>query len=116
MTERFEKVGWTPIVLGDFAVVAGSGLSLISDAHARALTGGVVEPPAAVLMADVITADGQRSMQLLMRANSLGALSGCIKAWADRLPVAARDQFDAVAAEAEQKWTAGVNEHLGEAS
>ena len=114
--EEFSDAGFHVIDPQAFVVVVSSGLALIPDQAVSQLTGGAMHPPAAVLIVSTIARDGDRDLQLLMSQGSLAALHGSLVGWAKRLPVGARDQFDALSADAEAKFTERVNDFFGNAS
>ena len=110
---RFTSPGETPVDPAQFAVAVSVGLAIISDEAVSGMTGGVMPPPAAVLVLDVVSAGGVRPAQILISADSLAALYGSMSGWVQGLPAAARDQFQALADESSAKWVERLAEYLG---
>jgi hypothetical protein len=111
MSERFTSPGEMPISDG-FGVATSIGLAVTSDDAITGLTGGIIQPPAAVLVVEVVNAGGTRDEQILLSSGSVAALHGSLEAWSRLLPVAARDQYEALAAESSAKWSARINAYL----
>ncbi|BCJ45361.1 hypothetical protein GCM10010168_86300 [Actinoplanes ianthinogenes] len=91
-------------------VVISVGLALVRDEAIKDMTGGILKPPAAVIVADLVTRVGVRTSQMLTSADSLAALHGALQAWSRDLPTAARDQYEATVAEADQRYSQVVAE------
>ncbi len=111
MSSRFLNSGEQPIAPDQFSVAISVGLAIISDAAVAGLTGGIVTPPAAVMVLNLVTADGLRPAQILVSADSLAALHGSMSGWSQALPVAARDQFQALADESTALWVRRLAEY-----
>lgn len=110
--EDFSGPSLFEITADAFAVAMSTGLAFIPDEKVGELTAGVMKAPAAVLVADIVSARGVAPIQLLLSRGALASLHGSLRAWAKRLPVDARDQYDALAAESEQIFTARAAEYL----
>lgn len=116
MSYELNESGERPIEPGKFLVAVESGLAVIPDVAVSALTGGVLTGPAAVIVFHAITRRGPADGQLMLSVDALASLHGSLQAWRDRLPVAAGDQYDALAAESALKWADRVGAYLDGAS
>ena len=94
----------SPDALG---VVLSIGLGLVPD---HTVKGIGVKLPATLIIAELATQLGIRSSQMLASANVLAALHGGLEAWSRDLPVGARDQYEALKAEAAQRHEQAVAE------
>lgn len=98
-------------ISGGFGVALTVGLAVLADEGITAMSAGTIKPPAAVLIAEIVTAAGTRNPQILLSSGCLAALAGSLDAWSRRLPVAARDQYDALLAESSARWTTQIELH-----
>jgi hypothetical protein len=116
VSNHFTSPGHHPVDAGRLLAATSVGLAVISDAAVRGLTAGRFSVPAGVLLIGGASAHGPVDAQILAEADMLAALHGSLQAWRDRLPLDARDQYEACRVEARKRWTEKTDAALGPAN
>ncbi len=111
MASEYSEPAMVPINPAAFMVVTALGLAVVPDQTVRELTGGIVDPPAAILLFTAAVSTGLTSGQLLLSSDEVAVLHGALAGWRDQLPVGVRDQYDARQAESADLWTKNLNSY-----
>jgi hypothetical protein len=113
VTGHFTEPQYHSIDPSQFGVVLSGGLAITPDEAVKAMTGGVMDTPAATLVLGVVSRDGEKTHQLLISVATAAALEGSLRGWSGLLPVDARDQYDALRQDSQAKYDTIAREYLG---